>query len=100
LRLQLTEFASTASLANVSQEAQCSTVVEIAYEQLCSFSNNAETRDQIKRTQQGIQTTLPPNCGKRSREHTPPKVLSPTKKTKIAEQEAKEAVKVEVKNAS
>lgn len=41
-----------------------------------------------------------PNCGKRSREHTPPEVLSPIKEAKIAKQEAKEAAKAEVKDVS
>lgn len=62
--------------------------------------NNAEIRDQIKRTQQGFQTTLPPNCRKRIGKHTPPEVLSSTKKAKIAKQEAEEAAKAEVKDVS
>ena len=60
------------------------TVVRITCEQLCSFLHDAETRHDIKRTQRGIQSDLPPNCRKMHRQVTPPEALSPGKEAEIS----------------
>lgn len=54
--------------ANVSQGTQRMTVVQITCKQFFSFLHDAETRDEIKRAQQGAKNSLPPNCRKRHRE--------------------------------
>ena len=73
------------------------TVVRFIYIQLSSFLQDAETRDEIKRAQQGAQTSLPPNCRKRLREATSPEALSPGKEAKFAKCESEEAAKSEAK---
>ena len=74
------------------------TVVRITCERLCSFLHDAETRHDIKHTQQGIQSDLPPNCRKKHRQVTPPETLSPGKEAEIAECEAEEAAKSEARD--
>ena len=80
------------------QDTQSMTVVRITCKQLSSFLQDAETRDEIKRAQQGAQIGLPPNCRKRLREATPPEALSPRKEAKFAKCEAEEAAKSEAKD--
>ena len=74
------------------------TVVQIICQQLSSFLQDAETRDEIKRAQEGAQIGLPPNCRKRRRQTTPPEALSPGKEAKFAKCEAKEAEGSEAKD--
>ena len=74
------------------------TVVRITCEQLCSFLHDAETRHDIKRTQQGIQSDLPPNCRKMHGQFTPLETLSPGKEAEIVKCEAEEAAKSEVRD--
>jgi len=71
------------------------TVVRIASGQLCSFLHDAETRDETKLAQRGIQSSLAPNCWKRRREVTPPEALSPGKEAKFAKREADEVTRSE-----
>ena len=77
---------------------QSMTVVRITYGQLCSFLHDAETRQDIKRTQRGIQSDLPPNCRKRHRQVTPPETLSPGKEAEIVKCEAEEAATSEARD--
>ena len=76
------------------------TVVQITCKQLSSFLHDAETRDEIKRAQQGAQIGLPPNCRERRWEATPPEALSPGKEAKIAKCEAEEVAKSEAQDSS
>ncbi|MCJ1231796.1 hypothetical protein MMC12_008475 [Toensbergia leucococca] len=98
LQLQLSDFAPSRCLTNISPELQRSTVVEISYEQLSSFLHTAETRHWIKRMQRGVQATLPPNCKKRERENTPPEILSPRREAKIIKRETENTAKAEVED--
>jgi hypothetical protein len=95
IRLQLRDFAPSICFAGISEKSQSSTVVEITYQKLCSFLHVAESRDQVKKSRRGVQSTLPPNCKKRRRELTPPEVLSPSKEDKVVEQEKRNAARVE-----
>jgi len=80
------------------QDTQSVTVVQITCKQLSSFLHDTETRDKIKRAQQGAQIGLPLNCRKRRREATPPEALSPGKEAKFAKCEAEEAAKSEAED--
>jgi hypothetical protein len=86
-RLQLHDFAPAVCFADISEEEKRFTVVDITYEKLCSFLHIAETRDHVKNSRQGIQSTLPPKCRKRRREPTPPENLSPGKEDGFVRQE-------------
>ncbi len=99
LSLQLCDFAPKSCFANLSQVSR-STAVQIIYGQLCSFLHDAETRNEIKRRQQGKQVALPRNCRKRIREATPPEALSPRTEAKISKREVEEVAKSEAQDSS
>ncbi|KAL2055888.1 hypothetical protein ABVK25_003530 [Lepraria finkii] len=100
LSLQLCDFAPRTCFTNVAQNTQSMTVVRITCTQLSSFLHDAETRDEIKRAQQGAQIGLPPNCRKRRRETAPPEALSPRKEAKFAKCEAEERARSEAQDTS
>ena len=98
LPFQLCDFAPETCFVGIPQQMQSMTVVRITCEQLCSFLHDAETRHDIKRTQQGIKSDLPPNCRKMHRQVTPPETVSPEKEAEIAKYEAEEAAKSEARD--
>lgn len=77
---------------------QSMTVVQITCGQLCSFLYDAETGQDIKRAQRGVQSGLPANCRKRHQQVTPPEALSPGKEAKYVKGEVEEAARSEVRD--